>query len=795
MPNIFHDIFGLLVLLLFIAVLGGFLALRFRQPLIIGFIAIGILAGPSGLNWLERTDIQVNLFSEMGLAFLLFIVGLKLDLQLIRSMGKVALLIGFSQVALTALGGFLLSMALGVSLMASIFIAVALTFSSTIIVVKLLSDKHETDSLHGRLALGILIVQDLVAVFTMLVLSAAAGENGQHPLMQILLICIKGAVFIAGVWLAGFVVLPRVLPLLARSTELLVLFAIAWALLLAFIGYLLGFGQEIGAFLAGIALASTDYREIIGSKLVTLRDFMLLFFFVELGGQLNLQGLGAQVLIAVLLAIFVLVGKSFFTMVLVAMMGYRKRTGFLVGLSLAQISEFSLIVIAMGAASGLIDNNVVGMVTLVGLITIGLSSYLIQFSQAIYQRLAPRVRFLDRFHSRLEESAQQALLALEGRTEYILFGLGGYGSGIAEELTRRGSNVLGVDFDPQAVFGWQRGGGHAVFGDAEDHDFAEALPLHDARWVISSIRDQQVNAALIKAVRHAGYTGNIAITARERADGQELADQYSGLLFVPSEDAAVQAVDILAAREEEIMRDTMDKLIDMMKEHYVICGFGRMGQQIAKDFTTRRVPFVVVENNPEQLPRLIEGNIPHVDGNAIFDETLLSAGIKRARGLIAVASSDEQNVFIVLTARGLNPDLFIVARSIREENEDKLLRAGANRVMSPYILGGRRMAAAVTRPGVMDFIDLVLHSESFDTEIGHVTVPDGTLCSGKSIKEITLWQRCGVIILAVKRAGEPLLANPGPDFVIQQNDELILMGSQDQIDAAERELTELTETC
>lgn len=783
-----NNLFGLLVILLFIAVLGGFIALRLRQPLIIGFIAIGIIAGPSALNWLHLADKQVHIFAEMGLAFLLFIVGLKLDLQLIRSMGKVAVIIGFAQVLASAIGAFLISIALGIAAIPALFIAIALTFSSTIIIVKLLSDKHETDSLHGRLILGILIVQDLVAILSMLVLSASAGENSQHPLMQLLFILLKGAVLIGGIWLSGFVILPQVLPLFARSTELLILFAIGWALLLAFVGQLLGFGQEIGAFLAGVSLASTEYREIIGAKLVSLRDFMLLFFFVNLGGQLDLSGLGSKIIIALVLALYVLLGKSIMTMVLVALMGYRKRTGFMVGLSLAQISEFSLIVIAMGAANGFIDKSVVGIVTLVGLITIGLSSYLIQFSQEFYQRLSPRMRFLDKVKLRSKAEGQDSISLLAGKTDVILFGIGGYGSGIAREIVRRGHHLLAVDFDPQAVSAWQNKGGTAIFGDAEDYDFASSLPLSHVRWVISSIRDQQINAALIQSLRHAGYTGNIAFSARERAEGEKLVEQYAGLLFVPSEDAAIQAVDILAAREKEILRETMDKLIERMKDHYIVCGYGRMGQQIAKDFTARHVPYVVVENNPEQLPKLEEENIPHVDGNASHDETLLDAGIKRARGLIAVASSDEQNVFIVLSARGLNPDLYIVARSIREENEDKLRRAGANRVMSPYILGGRRMAAAVTRPGVMDFIDLVLHSESFDTEIGHITVPQGSLFSGQAIRDISLWQSCGVIILAVQRPDSQLLANPGPDFVLQEGDELILMGSQDKIDAAENEL-------
>ena len=228
----------------------------------------------------------------------------------------------------------------------------------------------------------------------------------------------------------------------------------------------------------------------------------------------------------------------------------------------------------------------------------------------------------------------------------------------------------------------------------------------------------------------------------------------------------------------------MDKLIDGLSEHYVICGFGRMGQQIVRDLQREGVPLVVVESNPEQLPKLAERNILHVIGEASEDETLLQAGIKRAKGLISVNPTDEDNVFIVLTARVLNPELFIVARSILEENEDKLRRAGADRVMSPYILGGRQMAAAVTKPEVMELVDLVLHSDSYDTCVGHPVIPEDSPHVGRSLLDLGLWQDCGVTVLAIRRAGDTH-ANPSPTHILNANDELICMGSQAQIDAAQ----------
>jgi Kef-type K+ transport system membrane component KefB/Trk K+ transport system NAD-binding subunit len=779
-PIAFHDLFSELAILLLLAALAGAVAVRLRQPLVLGFIAIGVLVGPAGLNYIAATD-QIHLFGEMGLALLLFVVGLKLDLHLLRTLGPIALAAGACQIVVTAVLGLGLALLLGFPLPAALLIAVALTFSSTIIIVKLLSDKHETESLHGRLALGVLLVQDLVAILVMLGITSLGTDSSHPPLLQVLTFLGKAGGLLLGVWAVTIYGLPRVLALLSRSTELLVLVGIAWALTLGHLGDLLGLGLELGAFLAGLSLASTPYREILGAKLVSLRDFLLLFFFVELGTRLELTGLAPQLPTAVALIVFVMAIKPLVVLVALSVLGYRKRTSFLTGLTLAQMSEFSLIVLAMGAAAGLVRPETVGMVTLVGLVTIGLSSALIEQATPLYERLTPALRGLDRLRPHREDGRA---VATDEAVEVVLFGLGSYGTQVADTLRARGRRVLGVDFDPQAVAAWEVRGWPAILGDAEDPDFAAALPLFTAAWVVSAIRDPQINRALLHGIRQAGYTGSVALAARDRQEGEAVLGDRVGLLLVPAEDAAVQAVDLLQLHEEQIARATMDQLIDSITNHYIICGYGRMGQQIVKDLRRQQVPFVVIENNPEQMPRLKLENIPYLKGKGSHDDTLQRAGIARAQGLIAVAASDEENVFIVLTARGLNPRLFIVARSIREENEDKIRRAGADRVMSPYILGGRRMAAAVTKPGVMDFLDLLIHSDQPDIEIAHAILPAPSPAVGLTLGALNLWQQCGVTVLAVQRLGEAIHANPSPEFILRDGDELILMGSPVQLAAA-----------
>ena len=784
MPDfIAHSVFHQMVALLVFSAVVGALALRFRQPLVTSFILAGILAGPSGLGLVTSTG-QISVMAELGLALLLFVVGLKLDVTLIRSIGAVALATGLGQVLLTSGIGYLICLAMGLAPVSSLYVAVAITFSSTIIIVKLLSDKRETDSLHGRIAIGYLIVQDIVVIAAMIVVSAFASASGASVARQLLVVAARGLVLLGGLALLMYFVLPRLIDRLAQSAELLVLSAVAWAVAVAGVSELIGLGKEIGAFLGGVSLASTAYREALGARLVSLRDFLLLFFFISLGAGLDLRSLESQVWAAIPLSLFVLIAKPIIVIVITSLLGYRKRTSFLAGIVGGQISEFSLVLAALGLRVGHIDQSTVGLITLVGLVTIGLSTYLILYSHLLYDGLSPYLSIFERRMVSPEESLARTGPGSE--SDVILFGLGRYGSRIAAALRQRGRAVLGVDFDPQAVKAWTAAGQLAVFGDAEDPEFPAALPLAKAHWVISSIAVRDSNLALLHALTDHGYNGNIAVTTHSAQEVDLLKHRGADVVLVPFEDAAVGAADTIASIDEQIRRCKMDKFISGLANHYIVCGYGRMGQQIVKDFRHYNTSHVVVNENPAHEPKLIEQQVPYVSGRATEDSVLAKAGIERARGLIAVAATDEENVFIVLTARGLNPNLFILARSILQENEDKLRRAGADKVLSPYVLGGHRMAIMVLKPRVTDFLDLMIHDHEHDLEISDVLIREGSPLSGRSIRDSQFRQATGATILAIVRADGTQAANPDPGLVMEAGDEIILMGSAQQIDAAER---------
>lgn len=528
--------------LLFLAALFGIAARLLRQPLIVAFIALGIIAGPAAFNLIVSDD-EIHLLADIGIAILLFVVGLKLDLKLIRTTGTVALFTGMGQVIFTSLIGFLLAVALGFGSLPALYIAVALTFSSTIIIVKLLSDKKEIDSLHGQIAIGFLIVQDIVVVLVMIVLSAINTEADQSLGWVIGAVTFKGLLLltITGVMMRW--VLPGLSAHLASSQELLVLFAIAWAMTLAGLSEAMGFSREVGAFLAGIALASTHYREVISGRLTSIRDFLLLFFFIHLGAGLKLDLLGEQLWAAGLLSVFVLIGNPLIVMVIMGLMGYRKRTSFLAGLAVAQISEFSLIFIALGLNLGHVNDEVVGLVTLVGLITIGLSTYMILYSHQLFEWLSPILSIFERTIPHREAQQRQNQ---ERHYDVILFGLGRYGGNMLQRLHRNGLTVLAVDFDPQQVKYWQSEGMETRYGDIEDPELAEQLPLKHTSLVISSLPGYDANVSLLKCLKAAQYSGKTIVTAHSSEDAGLLQTIGADQVLMPFIDAADVIIERIA---------------------------------------------------------------------------------------------------------------------------------------------------------------------------------------------------------------------------------------------------------
>lgn len=542
----FNEVAALLVL----AALIGFVGLLLRQPLIVSFIVVGLISGPSALDIVHSKD-QIQLLSELGIAILLFLVGIKLDIKLIKSIGWVSVLTGLGQVAFTSIVGYLIGLTIGLGVISSLYLAVALTFSSTIIIVKLLSDKREIDSLHGQIALGFLIVQDLVVVMAMIVLATIGigsghGESNDSSVWH---------VAVSGVGLVLFVIIfvryiaNPLTGLLAKVPELLVIYAIAQAALFAAVGNMVGLGMEVGGLLAGVALASTPYRESIAARLAPLRDFLLLFFFIALGATLDLSLLGSHIYGAIIFSLFVLIGNPLIVLIIMGAMGYRKRTGFLAGLTVAQISEFSLIFIAMGISLGHVSQDILGLATLVGIITIAASTYMITYSHQLYTFFEPVLGIFERKNPAREQSSETVD---KHHPQVVVLGLGRLGTAIATRLKTQGVRVMGVDFNPTATKHWSQLGLHTAYGDVTDAEFIAELPFRQAKWIVSTIPHHQTGVSfedtsrtIIQLINMTDFSGQLAVVSHSKLEAEALSQFGVNLILEPFQDAADRATELL----------------------------------------------------------------------------------------------------------------------------------------------------------------------------------------------------------------------------------------------------------
>ncbi|MEK6938372.1 MAG: cation:proton antiporter [Nanoarchaeota archaeon] len=524
--NLFTEISLIIILVIVISIIIRLL----KQPLIVGYILAGILAGPLFLKVITVND-AFTTFSQVGVALLLFIVGLGLNPKLIREVGPVAAIAGFGQVLITgALGFGLMHWILNFSTTLSVYLTLALTFSSTIVVVKLLSDKNTLETLYGRMAIGILLIQDLVAVVALMFISSAwGGVNNLSFSSYTLALLGKGLISILLLMLFGYYILPKLGSFIARSQEFLLVFSIGWCLALAALFHYLGFSIEIGALLAGITLSMTPYHHEISSKVKPLRDFFLVLFFIILGSQMEFGNLGSLTLPIIIITLFVLILKPLIIMVLIGLLGYTKRNSFITGLSLAQVSEFSFILITLGMNVGQIDKSAVSFITIVGLISLAISSYFILYSEKIYNLLAPVLGFLERKGRKIDEYKLQR----EKGYDVVLFGQNRVGYDIMESVKKQQKSFLVIDFNPNTITELTKNKIDCRYGDAGDIELLNQINFKKVKMIISTIPDSDTNLLLITRAKQINHNLIIIVIAHQIDDALKFYERGASYVLMP----------------------------------------------------------------------------------------------------------------------------------------------------------------------------------------------------------------------------------------------------------------------
>ena len=510
-----------LVLIFAVAVSG--LMKMLKQPLIIGYILTGILAGPYFLNIISDSVI-FGTFAQIGVALLLFTVGLHLNPKIIKEVGKVSLITGIGQVIFTSVAGFLISISFGFSIVSSIYIAIALTFSSTIIIMKLISDKGDIDSVYGKISIGFLIIQDLIAVFILMAVSSSSSNVGFSGFVFGTLI--YGILSIFGVFLISWKLFPLILKKIAKSQEFLFLFSIGWCLIIASLFHYLNFSLEIGALIAGIALSTTHYSNEISSKMRPLRDFFIVLFFIVIGSQMVMTDVSTNIFPIIIFSLFILIGNPFIVMVLMGLLGYTKRTGFLAGLTVAQISEFSIILVSLGVVVGHLTSEILSLVTVIGLITIAGSTYLITYSNWIYSKVSKYLGIFEKKKIHMKRSTKN-------NYDSILFGYNRIGFSILKSLKKINKKYLVVDFNPDTINSLKKFNIPAIYGDVYDMDFLKDLPLNKIELAVSTIPELETNELLIESIRERNKKAIIILRAHTIEDALKLYEAGANYVLTP----------------------------------------------------------------------------------------------------------------------------------------------------------------------------------------------------------------------------------------------------------------------
>jgi Kef-type K+ transport system membrane component KefB len=459
-----------------------------RQPLMIGHILTGIIVGPSVLH-LVKSPATIETFSNIGIALLLFIIGLGLNPRVIKEVGKVASLAGVVQVGLTTLIGWAGGRIFGLSQNESLLLGLGLAFSSTIIILKILSDKKEQSRLYGKIAIGLLLIQDLLAMVALLFISSQQTASGisTHQLFRLLL---KGLLIAIPLFYISNEILPKLQKLIAGSQEFLFLFGISWGFGVAALFAKAGFSIEVGALLAGVALASLPYAQEMGARLRPLRDFFVIVFFISLGTHLGFGSLQHLVPIIIFGCLVAIILKPLIVMTIIGILGYTKRTSFKAALATSQISEFSLVLVILAGARGLVPGNFVAAVTLIALITIAVSTYLMIYNDQLFQLVEKYLTLFEKRRTHFEQ---------DGRHHYdmVLLGYNKGGHEFLNAFRALNKRFVVVDYDPEVIDIMEHQKVDFLYGDAMDIELLEEAGLDKTRLLVSTISDHATNLFLL----------------------------------------------------------------------------------------------------------------------------------------------------------------------------------------------------------------------------------------------------------------------------------------------------------
>ncbi len=534
--NIENTIIFSIAIMLIMAATFAFIARLLKQPLIPSYVIAGFLLGPVVLGFIKDTEL-IYAFSEIGIAFLLFAAGLEISFKKIKEVNlKKILIIGFIQVV--SIFGITLFLGdyLNLTTIQAVYIGIILSFSSTMVVTKLLSDKGELVTLHGRLVLGILLLQDLFAVLFIGILMAKG-----FSFLSIIIVFLKILIMIALAVFLNILFLNKIFKFAARSIELLFLSSLAILFLFVILAIISNLSVVIGAFIAGMSLANSPFKIELESRMSPLRDFFAILFFIALGMQLVFKGILEQLNLFLYLIIGMLILKPAIILFLLRIFGYKTKTASLAAISLAQLSEFSLIIGFFGVKNGVLTQPIFSSIIFSTIISMASTTYFIEYKNQIYwffQKPFRRIPFLEK-----EKDDKKS-------KSVLLVGVHRMGSIILKNLTKNKKELLVIDHNPEIISHLKDKKIDCIYGDIGSPDIFEKINIKNMKTVISTVPDYEENLRLLKKTKEKNNRAVVILTATRISEALLLYENGADYVILPKVVAGKEISEVLKNKGE-----------------------------------------------------------------------------------------------------------------------------------------------------------------------------------------------------------------------------------------------------
>lgn len=528
-----NALFLQLAIVLGLAAVVGYFIRLLKLPLLVAYLLAGVILSMVQIFDLHTSQ-ALTFLPEIGIAFVLFFVGMELDLKEIRYLGKAVAVASLGQIIISLLAGFLIAQFLGFPRTESLILGVALSFSSTIVVVKMLLEKKDLNSLYGKLSIGILLLEDLVAIILLMMMTVGSSvlNLGFQNSLPVITLLLKGAVLLLTALGLSRYVLAKVFAAAAKSSELLFLSAIAWCFIFVSVAVMMGFSVVIGAFLAGLALANSPFHFEIQTKVKPLRDFFVTLFFVYLGSQVVFGDIAKVLPLIGIFTGYALIAKPIIFLLILGAFGFKKHTIFQTAINLSQISEFSLIVLIVGLKQGIVSQEAVTAMALTGVISIISSTILIAWSRPIYNFLLPVISFFE--SQALTHRTERKNTDIELEDHVILIGAHRMGGEIIKFLRKQKIPFLVLDFNPETVQKLIDQKTHTIYGDLGDPEILEFLSLEKCKMVISTASNVEDNLMLLSEMKRRKAKAVVIVRASSAPDAEELYRAGADYVILPA---------------------------------------------------------------------------------------------------------------------------------------------------------------------------------------------------------------------------------------------------------------------